>query len=94
MQRALPNSPKKYVCWDYHVIVLRSSSGGDDSDVDCAKRTSEVLDVDTWLTPYPCPLEVYLDGTFPHTKNNRIDEDYFPRFRQVKRFIHLSLSSI
>eukprot|EP00804_Cyclotella_cryptica_P011538 CCRYP_019876-RA/>CCRYP_019876-RA protein AED:0.08 eAED:0.08 QI:0/0/0.5/1/0/0.5/2/186/254 len=71
MQRALPNDPKEYVCWDYHVIVVRSrrtnhhASSTHDSDVDSTSRTAEVLDVDTWITPYPCPLEVYLDGTFP-----------------------------
>ena len=93
MQRALPNSPKKYVCWDYHVIVLRSSCS-DSDDVDCTKRTAEVLDVDTWLTPYPCPLEAYLDGTFPHARNNRIDGEYLPRFRQVELFLVCILSII
>ena len=23
-QRALPNNPREYVCWDYHVFVIRS----------------------------------------------------------------------
>ncbi|KAL3779037.1 hypothetical protein HJC23_011476 [Cyclotella cryptica] len=92
MQRALPNDPKEYVCWDYHVIVVRSrrtnhhASSTHDSDVDSTSRTAEVLDVDTWITPYPCPLEVYLDGTFPYAKNNGIDEEYLPLFRQVGLF--------
>ncbi len=81
MQRALPNNPNEYVCWDYHVIVVRSRVVSDTSSRDKACKISEVLDVDTWLTPYPCPLDVYLNGTFPHVKNSKVDKEYLPLFR-------------
>ncbi len=43
---------------------------------------TEVLDVDTWL-PYPCPLGIYLDGSFPHANNPGVDPTLLPLFRLV-----------
>ncbi|KAL7506865.1 hypothetical protein ACHAXN_004080 [Cyclotella atomus] len=81
---------KEYVCWDYHVIVIRSRFDNDS----IAKGTTQVLDVDTNLSPYPCPLGEYLDGSFPHcaaatAKNttkissSRMDQTILPMFRVI-----------
>lgn len=75
MQRAV--DLKDYVCWDYHVIVVRTRIGSS------AVKVSEVLDIDTWLTPYPCPFQEYISGSFPHALDRQIDEDYLPLFRVV-----------
>ena len=86
MQRAANNS-KEYVCWDYHVIAVRSkmSPCPDEDDTERSTATNtEVLDIDTLLTPYPCPLEEYITGSFPHATNNaQIDSRYLPLFRVV-----------
>jgi len=85
MQRARPKDPREYVCWDYHVIVLRTRKIGVEK-IDRGNgtnyATSEILDIDTWLTPYPCPLEKYLNGTFPHV-DDELDPKYSPCFRVV-----------
>lgn len=79
-QRAKPNDPEEYVCWDYHVIVIRSKKIVDNNQP--TKNTTEVLDIDTWL-PYPCPLQDYLDESFPHANNPRLDPQYLPLFRVI-----------
>ncbi|KAL9185538.1 hypothetical protein ACHAXT_003315 [Thalassiosira profunda] len=76
-QRARPDDPSEYVCWDYHVFVIRSQMEGANASID-----TEVLDMDTWL-PYPCPLDDYLDGSFPHTNNLQLDAQYLPLFRVI-----------
>jgi hypothetical protein len=78
-QLAAINDPKGYVCWDYHVIVVRCKRGAEAQN----GSTAQVLDIDTQLTPYPCPFEVYLDGTFPYAANCQMDEQYMPLFRVI-----------
>ena len=99
-QRAVPmNSKKEFVCWDYHVIVIKTINSSTSSDVGNKSANNEtyntswgnndgrkfikteVLDIDTWLTPYPCPFEQYLDETFPHVKDVGLDPKYLPLFR-------------
>ena len=97
-QRAKPKpttdniSTMDYVCWDYHVIVIRrrtSELSNDDDIKDGASndsRTAEVLDIDTWIQPYPCQLEEYLHNSFPHILNNNntnVDTQYHPIFRVI-----------
>lgn len=94
-QRAEPKpdgSSKKmeYVCWDYHVIVIRCINNTEDDygegegTVKKVKTKTEVLDIDTWL-PYPCPIDEYLAGSFPHAMNSnpQCDPEYLPFFRVV-----------
>ena len=83
-QRAKPETfPSEYVCWDYHVIVLRTTK----EDYDGCSTLSEILDVDTWLQPYPhCPIDEYLNGSFPHANNNNNcnnNPQYLPCFRVI-----------
>ena len=85
MQRARPMNPQEYVCWDYHVIVIRTRTKiaiSGDGDIDTNIEMTEVLDIDTWVTPYPCPLEVYLEESFPHVTDD-LDPQYLPLFRYV-----------
>mmetsp|Transcript_9680 Transcript_9680/g.20986 ORF Transcript_9680/g.20986 Transcript_9680/m.20986 type:complete len:281 (-) Transcript_9680:21-863(-) len=93
-QRALPNNPREYVCWDYHVFVIRSRRVTIDGDGQATTTTSttaarkstnktEVLDIDTWLLPYPCPIDNYLAGSFPHANNPDLDPKYLPFFRVI-----------
>ena len=95
-QRAKPKpdgSSKKmeYVCWDYHVIVIRCINSKEDDDhgegdgTAKVKTKTEVLDIDTWL-PYPCPIDEYLARSFPHAMNDnssKCDPEYLPFFRVV-----------
>lgn len=83
-QRAAPNRPSEYVCWDYHVIVLRTRIIPSSSP-DAAATKTEVLDIDTWLTPYPCPFEEYIHNTFPYYagSNHHVKEQYLPLFRVI-----------
>ena len=109
MQRAAAASGtnNEFVNWDYHVFVIREAvveAVADEEETtttmikrDNKRRKSqvEVLDVDTLLLPYPCPLDEYLDGSFPqydskqqqyhhHTTTNKKDVDiYRPIFRVV-----------
>lgn len=70
------------MCWDYHVIAIRSKVIHAENGVQ--KKSTQVLDVDTWVTPYPCSLEEYLQQSFPHaTTTNQVDECYLPLFRVV-----------
>jgi len=102
-----------YVCWDYHVILLRmrrrrrrrrrgqqlrigdaksrdSDHAGEDADDDDEEvEEIDVLDIDT-LLPYPCPLQEYLERSFPHCfYGNNGDDDaddtrrHWPQFRVV-----------
>ena len=82
MQRAAPNHPGEYVCWDYHVIVVRTRIVPPSSTDDSAPK-SEVLDIDTWLTPYPCPFEDYIHNTFPYASSRDVKEQYLPLFRVI-----------
>jgi hypothetical protein len=85
MQRAA-RSEDGYVCWDYHVIVIREAVGVTSSSSSYSSSSTEVLDVDTRL-PYPCPLDVYLGGSFPRAmRSDRGDPSssrYRPYFRVV-----------
>ena len=77
MQRAGSPEPENrgYVCWDYHVIVLRGKT--------TLTPATEVLDIDTRLTPHPCTFETYIEGTFPHcsTSSPQLDPKFLPMFR-------------
>jgi hypothetical protein len=80
MQRAIPiDDPTNYVCWDYHVIVMRSTVQSNDDE----PIASEILDTDTWIKPYPTPLSQYLDESFPHASNPNFNEEYLPLFNVV-----------
>lgn len=79
-QRAV--APDEYVSWDYHVIVIRTRESCSTSSDGDNKNATEVLDVDSWLQ-YSCPIEEYLDGTFPHTTNEDLDPKYMPMFRVI-----------
>ena len=98
MQRAA-RSTNDNVCWDYHVILIREvidSVDGSSSSTSTSSATArtEVLDLDTRL-PYPCPLDEYLDGSFPHARDvgdgegdggggrRRLASRYWPHFRVV-----------
>ena len=76
-QRASSDA-RDYVCWDYHVVVLRRPR---DYGIG-TERTTEVLDVDTRIG-YPASLESYLAGSFPHASNPDVDAAYLPSFRAV-----------
>ena len=96
-QRAKPKptstediSTMDYVCWDYHVIVIRRRTAELSNDTkegasNNNNNRTEVLDIDTWLQPYPCQLEEYLYGSFPHVMDgtNNTDKQYHPSFRVV-----------
>ena len=95
MQRAA-RSEDGYVCWDYHVVVIRevveegtssSSSSSLPAAATAAAGRTEVLDVDTRLC-YPCPLQLYLEGSFPHAMrsddgSDRAPSSIMPYFRVV-----------
>jgi hypothetical protein len=108
MQRAAARGTKnEFVNWDYHVFVIREAvveavTAKDEAyeeETTTTKRGNktrksqvEVLDVDTLLLPYPCPIHVYLDGSFPQyseqyhhhtTTTNRTMDLYRPIFRVV-----------
>jgi hypothetical protein len=81
---------KDNVCWDYHVIVIRTRF--DHTSNVLLKGSTQVLDTDTNLKPFPCPFEEYLDGSFPYatlnaiaTNNSRVEYDktILPMFRAV-----------
>ena len=77
--------PDDYVCWDYHVIVFRSKKTIQIQHQQRSPATStktEVLDIDTWLT-YPCPIQQYLEESFPHTHNPNLNPKYLPFFRVI-----------
>lgn len=84
-------STMDYVCWDYHVIVIRRCTAelSNDNTKEGASQhnnRTEVLDIDTWLQPYPCQLEEYLHYSFPHVLNNNntnVDTQYHPNFRVI-----------
>jgi hypothetical protein len=81
MQRAIPkDDPREYVCWDYHVIVMRSTV---QNNID-GTIVSEILDIDTWVTPYPTPLSKYLDESFPHATDPNLNKQYLPLFNVVR----------
>ena len=79
-QRALPkDDPNGYVCWDYHVIVMRSTVETTDNTI-----ASEILDIDTWIEPYQVPLTKYLDESFPHAADPNFNNQYLPLFNVVR----------
>lgn len=81
-QRAIPkDDPTEYVCWDYHVIVMRSSTVQSTKD---QSIMSEILDIDTWITPYPTPLVQYLNESFPHAADPNFNTQYLPLFHVVR----------
>ena len=88
--------PDDYVCWDYHVIIFRSkkTTTNHDEQIQHQQQSSatstktEVLDIDTWL-PYPCPIQQYLDESFPHTHNPNLDPKYLPSFRVISAASYL-----
>lgn len=45
---------------------------------------SEILDIDTWITPYPTPLSQYLDESFPHAADAKFNQQYLPLFHVVR----------
>ncbi len=80
-QRAIPkDDPTEYVCWDYHVIVMRSTVQNNEEE----SITSEILDIDTWITPYPTKLSHYLDESFPHAADPNFNTQYLPLFHVVR----------
>jgi len=107
---AAGSGTNEFVNWDYHVFVIRveaiaaaaAAEEADEKEEELVttkrgneRRTAvEALDVDTLLLPYPCPLGVYLDGSFPQyseqyhhrhttTATNEEMEVYRPYFRVV-----------
>jgi len=107
-QRAKPKpaltndiSTMDYVCWDYHVIVIRQCTdelSNDDTKEGASNNNNnrtEVLDIDTWLQPYPCQLEEYLYKSFPHVLSsnnsmmNDVDTQYHPNFRVIPAELYL-----
>lgn len=82
-QRAIPrDDPTEYVCWDYHVIVMRSSTVQTNNKDESIM--SEILDIDTWITPYPTPLVQYLNESFPHAADSNFNTQYLPLFHVVR----------
>lgn len=80
-QRATPeDDPNEYVCWDYHVIVMRTQQN---STIATATST-QILDIDTWIRPYPTPLSQYLDESFPHASDPTFNKQYLPLFHVIK----------
>jgi hypothetical protein len=84
MQRAISkDDTTDFVCWDYHVIVMRSTVQTNINNED-EKIVSEVLDIDTWITPYPTPLSQYLDDSFPHAADPNFNKQFLPLFYVVR----------
>ena len=86
-QRATPDRLGEYVCWDYHVIVIRTltmKNLDSKTSPSCKKTTkTEVLDMDSWL-PYPCPIDIYLDESFSLCAMNKKHYlEYQPLFRVI-----------
>ena len=81
-QRALSeDDPNEYVCWDYHVIVMRTQQN---STTTATATTTQILDIDTWIRPYPTPLSQYLDESFPHASDPTFNKLYLPFFHVIK----------
>jgi protein N-terminal glutamine amidohydrolase len=94
-QQRASQDPRKSVCWDYHVILIgiRSSSSSASSaaatqhqhhDTGEDGSTGEgsmmmVYDIDSRIVPYPCPLQQYLQHSFPY----EWPEPYNPMFRVI-----------
>jgi hypothetical protein len=80
-QRALPeDDPNEYVCWDYHVIVMRTQQ----NSTTATATTTQILDIDTWIRPYPTPLSQYLDESFPHAPDPTFNKQYLPLFHVIQ----------
>lgn len=89
MQRASPkDNPTDYVCWDYHVIVMRSTLSSSlqkqHGETATAAISTQILDIDTWITPYPTPLAQYLNKTFPHALDPKFNKEYLPLFKVTR----------
>ena len=64
------------IVWDYHVVALAAVTSSSPSSTSAAGWY--VLDVDS-LLPFPCPLEAYLDASFP----SAAAADVQPLFRLI-----------
>jgi hypothetical protein len=64
------------VFWDYHVILL-----------EMRERECNIIDIDTCLSPFPAPLNFYLDNSFsPDEFTEAVD----PRFRVIDATVFLN----
>ena len=66
--------PLKPVFWDYHVILISSTTTSDNNE----NVVSIVLDIDCHL-PYPSTITDYLNHVFP--PDLQLPEEYQPYFR-------------
>jgi hypothetical protein len=74
-RKSISSSSNEPVFWDYHVILLETK-----------ENDAFVFDMDTIVTPFPAPLNLYLDYSFsPDEYTDAVD----PRFRVIDAFIFL-----
>jgi len=73
-QQKAAEDPYQPVMWDYHVILLMTTTSSEDSRT----STTYVLDIDSHL-PYPCPLEEYAERVFLNHTDWK--EEFLPYFR-------------
>lgn len=85
MFRQRASEATDYVCWDYHVVVLRRPR-----DDGIGTERTEILDVDTRVG-YPTSLESYLAGSFPHASSPDVNASCLPSFRAVPARDYLAL---
>lgn len=71
--------PEESILWDYHVVAV-IGTGGLEHAGKPDELTLDVWDLDSRL-PLPCPLDVYLKGTFPVLDGSTASAE--PRFRLV-----------
>nr|XP_020820648.1 protein N-terminal glutamine amidohydrolase [Phascolarctos cinereus] len=64
------------VIWDYHVVLLHVSSGGQ----------SFIYDLDTVL-PFPCPFDTYVEDAFK--SDDDIDPQFRRKFRVIRADLYL-----
>jgi hypothetical protein len=81
-QQMASSNKDKPVFWDYHVILLSSTTGTTTSDIEQQPSSSPsscyVWDIDSYLT-LPCPLNVYVQKVFPNSSH--WPQEYSPYFR-------------
>ena len=73
-QQLAANDPETPVMWDYHVVLLMTTTMSEDQ---VASKTY-VIDIDSYV-PYPCPLKDYVEMVFPNYQEWM--REYLPYFR-------------
>ena len=85
-QRASESQERPCV-WDYHVFLIgRTTKNSSSSNNNNNNQQAWVYDIDTTLTPYPLPLQVYLRHSFSEKLSTTT---YAPLFRVVPATLFL-----